>query len=143
MLARLKTLAGQHESFAFETTLASKSFAPWLSTLRQRGYAVHVVFLWLTLSGLALERVAQRVTLGGPSVPAEAVERRYRAGLATPAARGLPRMDARRLERVAPILRLGQRARPHRSHPLQDASLFLFGQRGFAARPMHFGGHPA
>ena len=30
MLARLDDLARQHASFAFETTLASRSFAPWL-----------------------------------------------------------------------------------------------------------------
>lgn len=81
MLARLKTLASQRESFAFETTLASRSFAPWLAKLRERGYAVHVVFLWLASPELALERVAQRVALGGHGVPADVIDRRYRAGL--------------------------------------------------------------
>lgn len=51
MLARLKTLATQRVSFAFETTLASRSFAPWLSGLKQSGYAVHILFLWLTNPG--------------------------------------------------------------------------------------------
>lgn len=32
MLKRLRELAKEHRSFAFETTLASRSFAPWLST---------------------------------------------------------------------------------------------------------------
>lgn len=41
MLARLKTLARQRVSFAFETTLASRSFAPWLAELKATGYAVH------------------------------------------------------------------------------------------------------
>jgi predicted ABC-type ATPase len=38
MLARLKALATAREDFAFETTLASRSFAPWLRSLRASGY---------------------------------------------------------------------------------------------------------
>jgi predicted ABC-type ATPase len=53
-----------------------------LSTLRGRGYAVHLVFLWLASPELALQRVAQRVALGGHGVPTDVIERRYRAGLA-------------------------------------------------------------
>jgi predicted ABC-type ATPase len=43
MLARLRELADARESFAFETTLASRSFVPWLSTLRGSGYRVHLI----------------------------------------------------------------------------------------------------
>lgn len=34
LLARLKTHAASGESFAFETTLASRSFAPWIHRLK-------------------------------------------------------------------------------------------------------------
>jgi predicted ABC-type ATPase len=34
MLARIRALARSRADFAFETTLASRSFAPWLETLR-------------------------------------------------------------------------------------------------------------
>jgi hypothetical protein len=57
MLARLRELAGMRKSFAFETTLASRSFAPWLQRLREEGYEVSLVFLWpptLTWPSLAL-----------------------------------------------------------------------------------------
>src|SRR5438105_14912029 len=37
MLARLEELARQREDFAFETTLASRSFATFLKRLRQDG----------------------------------------------------------------------------------------------------------
>jgi predicted ABC-type ATPase len=37
MLARLKELASARVSFAFETTLASRSFAPWLEGLVAEG----------------------------------------------------------------------------------------------------------
>lgn len=44
MLARLRELAQQRVSFALETTLASRSYAPWLGELRDSGYAVRLVF---------------------------------------------------------------------------------------------------
>lgn len=80
MLARLRELAGQRVSFAFETTLASRTFAPWLRDLRASGY-VQLVFLWLPSADFAVERVADRVRAGGHNVPEETIRRRYRAGL--------------------------------------------------------------
>ena len=56
MLARLHELARQRVAFAFETTLASRSFAPWLKELTVSGYTVHLVFLWLPSLDLALLR---------------------------------------------------------------------------------------
>jgi predicted ABC-type ATPase len=81
MLARIRELAEQRVSFAFETTLASRSFAPWLRDLRASGYTVHLFFLWLSSADLAVERVAERVAAGGHSIPADTVRRRYRAGI--------------------------------------------------------------
>lgn len=81
MLARLNELARQRESFAFETTLASRSFAPWLRDLRASGYGVHLFFLCLSSPDLAVQRVADRVRSGGHDVPAETIRRRYRAGI--------------------------------------------------------------
>jgi len=36
MLARLRALAAARDSFAFETTLTSRNFAPWLEVVRRR-----------------------------------------------------------------------------------------------------------
>ncbi len=47
MLASVRALAEQRVSFGFETTLASRSFAPWIARLRRAGYEVHLVFLAL------------------------------------------------------------------------------------------------
>lgn len=69
---------GRRVSFAFETTLASRSFAPWLRDLRDSGYAVHLFFLWLSSPDLAVQRVAYRVRSGGHNVPADTIRRRYR-----------------------------------------------------------------
>lgn len=81
MLARLKELAKRRANFAFETTLASKSFAPWITRLIVEGYRFHLVFLWLASPDLAVARVADRVRMGGHSVPEATIRRRYDAGL--------------------------------------------------------------
>jgi predicted ABC-type ATPase len=81
MLTRLKELAAQRVSFAYETTLAGRMFAHWLAELRRSGYRVHVVFLWLPSADLAVERVADRVRMGGHDVPEETVRRRHAVGL--------------------------------------------------------------
>ncbi len=47
MLQRLTELASERKSFGFETTLASRTFAPKIRTLIQDGYEFHLVFLWL------------------------------------------------------------------------------------------------
>jgi predicted ABC-type ATPase len=81
MLGRLKALARARETFAFETTLASRSFAPWLAALRESGYSVHIAFLSLPSADLAVARVAERVQQGGHDVPEPVVRRRFTAGL--------------------------------------------------------------
>ncbi len=82
MLVRIRELASQRVNFAFETTLASRSLAPWLRQLAATsGYAVHLVYLWLPSADFAVERVAERVRAGGHNVPAAIVRRRYAAGL--------------------------------------------------------------
>jgi predicted ABC-type ATPase len=81
MMQRLKGLAAERRDFAFETTLASRSFAPWLKELQASGYQVHLLFLWLSSPELAVSRVAERVRAGGHHVPEPTIRRRYRAGL--------------------------------------------------------------
>ena len=81
MLARLRDLAARRSSFAFETTLASRTFAPWISELTRDGYEFHLVFLWLPSADSAVARVADRVSRGGHSVPEATIRRRYQAGL--------------------------------------------------------------
>ncbi len=81
MLKRLTDLATRQADFAFETTLASRSFAPRLRQLQADGYRVHLLFLWLPSPEMAIARVASRVQRGGHHVPDEVVRRRYDAGL--------------------------------------------------------------
>jgi predicted ABC-type ATPase len=82
MLHRLEQLATQRRDFAFETTLASRTFAPRIARWMGTGYASHLVFLWLPNTELALARIRERVRLGGHDVPEDTVRRRYGRGLA-------------------------------------------------------------
>jgi predicted ABC-type ATPase len=82
MLLRLKELAANRRSFAFETTLASRSFAPWIARLRRKGYAFHPHFLRLSSADLAVARVQERVATGGHDVPEKTIRRRYQRGSA-------------------------------------------------------------
>lgn len=81
MLRRLRELAEQQKSFAFETTLATRSYAVWLRQLQQNGCRISLMFLWLSSPELAVERVRQRVASGGHNIPEETIRRRYRKGI--------------------------------------------------------------
>lgn len=81
MLTRLHQLAESRENFAFETTLASKTFAPWIVKLKDKGYQFHLIYLTLPSPELAIGRVAERVRMGGHNVPEETIRRRYQGGI--------------------------------------------------------------
>ena len=80
-------------SFAFETTLSGRGHARLLQRLRQKGYRVHLYFLWIPNVQLALKRIADRVRRGGHNVPAHAVRRRYDKGLSNLFRRYMPLTD--------------------------------------------------
>ncbi len=82
MLSRLRQLAARRRHFAFETTLASRAYLPWLRALQGEGFAFDLAFLWLPSPEIAIARVAERVRLGGHDVPEDIIRRRYQRGLA-------------------------------------------------------------
>ncbi len=77
MLELIDQHVGRGESFAFETTLAGRSFARSIPIWRGQGYAVTIYFLALPTVEHALERVAVRVQQGGHDVPEDVVRRRF------------------------------------------------------------------
>ena len=81
MLERLRTLAGHHRDFGFETTLSGRLHARWLRQHQAAGYRTHLIFLSLPSADLAIARVADRVRRGGHNVPDALVRRRFVAGL--------------------------------------------------------------
>jgi len=81
MLRRLHSLAAQKASFAFESTLASRTFAPFLRQLKAQDYEVELFYLPLPSAQVAIERVAFRVRRGGHDIPRKDIERRYERSL--------------------------------------------------------------
>lgn len=81
MVRRIRELRRRGESFAFETTLAARSFAPFIRDAQADGYVVHLIYVWLASVELACSRVAVRVQQGGHDVPRDVLERRYWRGL--------------------------------------------------------------
>ena len=77
MLNRIKFLRGAKASFAFETTLASRSFVKLIREMKGEGYQFTLLYLWLNDQELAVERVKERVILGGHLVPEDVIRRRY------------------------------------------------------------------
>ena len=81
MYKRIRELIGLSETFALETTLASRSIAKLVKDAQSKGYHVTLLFFWLNTPDLAVERVKDRVAAGGHNVSEPTVRRRYRAGI--------------------------------------------------------------
>src|SRR5262245_34219057 len=77
MLDHLREMAAARRSFAFETTLAARTYARWLGDLKRDGYDIHLFYYWLDSADVAIRRVAERVRAGGHHVPDDTIRRRY------------------------------------------------------------------
>lgn len=81
MLKRLDSLTEQRRTFAFETTLAARSYVRRIESMIGAGYSFQLMLVWLRSADLAVERVRERVRTGGHDVAEEVIRRRYGAGL--------------------------------------------------------------
>ena len=81
MLHRIQELLAQGKTFAFETTLATKSYKNTIKQAQNLGYTVTLVFFSLDSIELAIDRVKTRVLEGGHTIPADVIARRYQNGL--------------------------------------------------------------
>lgn len=81
MLQRIKFLIGHGQDFAFETTLATKSYKNLILEAKRNGYSVTLIFFWLSSPDLAVKRVETRVKEGGHNIPEKVIRRRYGNGL--------------------------------------------------------------
>ncbi|ADR21954.1 hypothetical protein MATR_04110 [Marivirga tractuosa] len=93
MLKRIKSLLEAGESFAFETTLSTRSYVAFIEKAKQLGYQVTCLFFLLDSEELAISRVATRVKEGGHHIPEEVIRRRYKSGLKNFFNLFLPRVD--------------------------------------------------
>ena len=81
MLNRIDECIAKGVDFAFETTLATRSYAGKVRKAREQGYSVILLFFWLDSIDLAQQRVVLRVSEGGHHISPEVIERRYNRGL--------------------------------------------------------------
>lgn len=81
MLQRIEQLIEANQTFAFETTLSTKSYVQLIARCKEKGYKIILIFFWLNSPKLAIERVAARVQNGGHNIPEEVINRRYKKGL--------------------------------------------------------------
>ena len=61
MLNRVKDLINHNVDFAFETTLATKTYTQFIKDAQDKGYFVTLLYFWLNSVDLAIERVKSRV----------------------------------------------------------------------------------
>lgn len=81
MLHRINELLETNTIFAFETTLATKSYKSKVALAQKKGYKVILLFFWLQDVELAIERVKTRVTEGGHNIETDVIKRRYINGI--------------------------------------------------------------
>ena len=77
VLQQIYEFAENGVSFAFESTLAGKLYVNLFRELKAKGYELHLFFLWIPDSQLAITRIKDRVAEGGHYVPTEDVQRRF------------------------------------------------------------------
>ena len=77
MLERIDDLITSRADFAFETTLATLSYARKIRAWRLSGYVASLVYLRLPSVEASVERVRRRVTSGGHGIPEEIIRRRF------------------------------------------------------------------
>lgn len=80
-LREIEVCIGQREDFAFETTLAGRSYMKLVRRLQGVGWRVELIYLALPSMEMSKLRVAERVAHGGHNIPAADIERRFARSL--------------------------------------------------------------
>lgn len=81
MLTRIYELMKEGVDFAFETTLATKSYVSLIRKAKALDYKITLLFIWLDSPNIAKQRVEERVNKGGHNILPEVIERRYYRGI--------------------------------------------------------------
>jgi predicted ABC-type ATPase len=77
MLRQVRKLVENRQDFAFETTLATLSYAQRIPTWQRSGYGVALIYLRLANADESVQRIQRRVAAGGHGVPESIVRRRF------------------------------------------------------------------
>ena len=81
LVLRTRELLKENQTFAVETTLATRSYVNLISKAKLKGYEVILLFMTLNSKELAVKRVATRVEEGGHNIKLEVIKRRFKSGL--------------------------------------------------------------
>ena len=81
MLSKINSYVKNKIDFAFETTLATRSYVNTIQKTKENDYKVTLLFFWLDSVELAKERVQTRVLEGGHNIAENVIIRRYFAGI--------------------------------------------------------------
>jgi predicted ABC-type ATPase len=77
MLEEIRNHIDRRESFAFETTLSGRGYARMIPRWQGLGFQVTLLYVGLNRVELSISRVAERVRLGGHSIPEDVIRRRF------------------------------------------------------------------
>lgn len=80
-LGEMETCIAEREDFAFETTLAGRSYLKLVRRLQMAGWRVELIYLALPSMEMSKLRVAERVAHGGHTIPDADIERRFARSL--------------------------------------------------------------
>lgn len=81
MLEEIETNLAEKNTFAIESTLATRSYLNLIKKAQLINYQVVLLFFYLPSAEMAKQRVALRVSEGGHNIPSEVVKRRFQSGL--------------------------------------------------------------
>jgi predicted ABC-type ATPase len=81
VLEQIHQFADKGVDFAFETTLSGKLHINLFKSLKEKGYRIHLFFLWIPEPELAISRIRTRVEQGGHDVPVMDVIRRFKRSI--------------------------------------------------------------
>ena len=76
-LTEIKARVAARQDFAFETTLAGRTYLKLIQQLRSNGWRVKLIYLALPNVAMSRMRVAERVAHGGHDIPLADIERRF------------------------------------------------------------------
>ena len=76
-LDMMRDFLAERETFAIETTLAGRGHRGLVARAHAAGFAVHLMYFFVSTPEEALARIARRVAEGGHDVPERDARRRY------------------------------------------------------------------
>ena len=81
VLQQIKDFSNEGINFGFETTMSGVTYLKYIKKLKEKGYKIHIFFLWMPDVNLSIARVRDRVLEGGHNVLKKDIIRRFERNL--------------------------------------------------------------